>query len=151
MKKLITMLLTLTLLCTPLTALAGNGDTIVHITKTGEKYHSDGCSYLKSDIPISLADAVSRGYTPCSRCNPPVLTEDTPEPQQTTTVEQSDTSYNEPLTADPAPVPAAETETSVPQKDQENADEPSAKDTAEQVTSISYDFLKTLVKKVKEL
>jgi hypothetical protein len=45
----------------------------VHITRTGHKYHSAGCSYLKSDIPIDLKDAVSRGYTPCSRCNPPVL------------------------------------------------------------------------------
>lgn len=44
----------------------------VHITRTGEKYHSAGCSYLsKSDIPISLADAKAQGYTPCSRCNPP--------------------------------------------------------------------------------
>ncbi len=38
---------------------------IVHITETGEKYHSAGCQYLrKSDIEISLEDAKSRGYTP---------------------------------------------------------------------------------------
>ncbi len=43
----------------------------VYITKTGDKYHMDGCSYLKSRIPISLADAKANGYTPCSRCNPP--------------------------------------------------------------------------------
>lgn len=43
----------------------------VFITKTGKKYHRDGCSYLKSRIPISLKDAKARGYTPCSRCNPP--------------------------------------------------------------------------------
>ncbi|MEG0374723.1 MAG: winged helix-turn-helix domain-containing protein [Raoultibacter sp.] len=43
----------------------------VYITKSGEKYHSDGCQYLsKSQIPISLSDAISRGFTPCSRCNP---------------------------------------------------------------------------------
>jgi len=44
----------------------------VYITKTGKKYHRDGCSYLRqSKIEVSLKDAKSRGYTPCSRCNPP--------------------------------------------------------------------------------
>lgn len=43
----------------------------VYITKTGSKYHSSGCSYLsKSQIAISLSNAKSQGYTPCSRCNP---------------------------------------------------------------------------------
>lgn len=43
----------------------------VYITKTGEKYHTAGCSYLKkSKIPIELSDAKNNGYTPCSRCNP---------------------------------------------------------------------------------
>lgn len=47
-------------------------DTIVYITKTGEKYHKDGCRYLaKSKISIKLKDAKSRGYTPCSICKPP--------------------------------------------------------------------------------
>ena len=44
----------------------------VYITKTGEKYHRDGCQYLKkSQIAIDLADAIAQGYTPCSRCDPP--------------------------------------------------------------------------------
>jgi methylphosphotriester-DNA--protein-cysteine methyltransferase len=44
---------------------------IVYITKTGEKYHRDGCQYLRqSQIAISRADAIAQGYTPCSRCNP---------------------------------------------------------------------------------
>lgn len=44
----------------------------VYITKTGDKYHSEGCQYLKkSKTPISLNDAKNKGYTPCSRCNPP--------------------------------------------------------------------------------
>lgn len=44
----------------------------VYITKTGEKYHLEECRYLsKSMIPISLNEAKSRGYTPCSVCNPP--------------------------------------------------------------------------------
>ena len=35
------------------------------------KYHSDGCQYLKkSKIAIDINSAKSRGYTPCSRCNP---------------------------------------------------------------------------------
>ena len=44
----------------------------VFITKTGSKYYSDGCRYLsRSCIPISLSDARSEGYEPCSVCNPP--------------------------------------------------------------------------------
>jgi hypothetical protein len=46
--------------------------TTVYITKTGEKYHVDSCSYLRqSKISISLSEAKRLGYTPCSRCNPP--------------------------------------------------------------------------------
>lgn len=49
-----------------------SSDVTVHITETGEKYHSAGCQYLKkSDIEITLSEAKSRGLTPCSRCNPP--------------------------------------------------------------------------------
>ena len=41
----------------------------VYITRTGEKYHRNGCQYLrKSCIPISLSEAQSLGYEPCSRC-----------------------------------------------------------------------------------
>lgn len=41
----------------------------VYITKTGKKYHKDGCSYLKdSKIAISLDDAKAKGYEPCSKC-----------------------------------------------------------------------------------
>ncbi|MCX6168690.1 MAG: hypothetical protein NTX65_05100 [Ignavibacteriales bacterium] len=44
----------------------------VYITKTGAKYHSSGCQYLRrSSIPIELKDALDRGYSACSRCNPP--------------------------------------------------------------------------------
>lgn len=44
----------------------------VHMTKTGSKYHSAGCQYLKkSDIEISLDDAKALGLTPCSKCHPP--------------------------------------------------------------------------------
>jgi len=43
----------------------------VYVTKTGAKYHSAGCSYLKkSSSPIELKDAIDKGYTACSRCKP---------------------------------------------------------------------------------
>ncbi len=47
-------------------------EVIVYVTKTGEKYHRDGCQYLrKSQIAISLSNAKLQGYTPCSKCGPP--------------------------------------------------------------------------------
>jgi endonuclease YncB( thermonuclease family) len=49
----------------------GNHDenVTVYVTNTGHKYHAAGCRYLaRSQIPISLADAKARGYTPCSVC-----------------------------------------------------------------------------------
>ena len=43
----------------------------VYITKTGTKYHTSGCSYLKnSKIAISKDTAIAQGYTACSRCKP---------------------------------------------------------------------------------
>ena len=54
-------------------ALADDGSTIVYITRTGECYHIGTCSYLKSKIETTLADAVAEGYRPCSRCHPPRL------------------------------------------------------------------------------
>ena len=51
-------------------ASGGGGDT-VYITNTGEKYHRDGCRYLKkSQIAISRSDAIAQGYGACSVCNP---------------------------------------------------------------------------------
>lgn len=43
---------------------------IVYITDTGSKYHMAGCSYLKSKKAITKEQAISQGYSPCSRCNP---------------------------------------------------------------------------------
>lgn len=52
----------------------GSSSGTVYITKTGSKYHRDGCSSLRrSRIAISLNDAVSRGYEPCKNCKPPTL------------------------------------------------------------------------------
>jgi hypothetical protein len=44
----------------------------VYVTKTGVKYHRWNCQYLKySCFAISLPDALARGYTACSVCDPP--------------------------------------------------------------------------------
>lgn len=49
-----------------------NQSTTVYVTKTGKKYHRDGCSSLRrSKIPMSLQDAKNSGYTPCELCDPP--------------------------------------------------------------------------------
>ena len=44
----------------------------VYLTKTGKKYHREGCRSLsKSKRPMSLKDATERGFTPCKVCRPP--------------------------------------------------------------------------------
>lgn len=47
-----------------------SGETpLVYITRTGICFHQETCSYLgRSKIPITLAEAREKGYTPCSRC-----------------------------------------------------------------------------------
>ncbi len=88
---------------------ADNGDTIVYVTKTGECYHRADCSYLKSSIAISLAEA-AENYRPCSRCNPPVL--DTPQQSLptrpstwSTTVPSAGTTRSTPASPAPAGPP----------------------------------------------
>ena len=58
---------------TPSDASDDETDSItVYVTDYGEKYHSDGCQYLrKSKNAIDLEKAKSKGYTPCSKCAPP--------------------------------------------------------------------------------
>jgi micrococcal nuclease len=54
---------------------AGDADaeTTVYVTRTGRKYHREGCrSLARSMIPIRLADAVLRSG-PCGICSPPTL------------------------------------------------------------------------------
>jgi biopolymer transport protein ExbD len=42
----------------------------VYVTRTGKKYHRDGCRYLAaSKIAISLKDAKAKGYTACKVCH----------------------------------------------------------------------------------
>ncbi len=73
MKKFITTLLVfITLLTICIISPIYAEDYEVYITKTGAKYHLDSCSYLRnSKILITLSDALSQGYGPCSRCKPP--------------------------------------------------------------------------------
>ena len=50
----------------------GDGDIIVYITDTGEKYHAAGCQYLRqSKHEVTLAEAKARGFEPCTKCHPP--------------------------------------------------------------------------------
>ena len=52
-------------------AIGETSDEQVFRTRTGKKYHREGCiSLRRSQIPISLAEAKER-YSPCGRCNPP--------------------------------------------------------------------------------
>ena len=57
----------------------------VYVTKTGKKYHRDGCGHLaNSRIPMSLADA-AKTYGPCSDCKPPIAaTPSVPKPPPST-------------------------------------------------------------------
>lgn len=46
-------------------------ESVVYITKTGSKYHTADCRYLKkSKIKITKADAIEQGYTACKVCKP---------------------------------------------------------------------------------
>jgi len=69
--------LTSALLLSLVVAYAGEGeaapkpDPIVFITKSGTKFHAEGCRYLsKSKIEVKLSEAL-KNHTPCSVCNPP--------------------------------------------------------------------------------
>jgi len=56
----------------PAPSQSNNQGVTVYGTKTGAKYHADGCRYLsKSKIPMTLSAAKSSGLTACSVCNPP--------------------------------------------------------------------------------
>ncbi len=82
----------------------------VYITKTGAKYHDGSCRYLsRSKIEIEFQEAIDRGYTACSVCDPQVEVEEdeqetVKQPQgqtppkakpNTTTVKKSTTSSSQ--------------------------------------------------------
>lgn len=51
--------------------LSQSKETVVYITKTGEKYHKDGCRYLRqSKIKTTKKEAVKKGYGACKVCKP---------------------------------------------------------------------------------
>ncbi|MBI5093875.1 MAG: hypothetical protein HZB26_15730 [Candidatus Hydrogenedentes bacterium] len=46
----------------------------VYVTAKGKNYHSDGCKFLwRSKNPLTLKDAVAKGYKACVACKPPTL------------------------------------------------------------------------------
>ena len=56
----------------PAPSQGSNQGVTVYGTKTGAKYHSDGCCYLaKSKISMTLSAAKAKGLTACSVCGPP--------------------------------------------------------------------------------
>ena len=53
---------------------SANPEQLVYLTRTGTKYHRDGCRFLaRSRIPTHLKDVGSHG--PCSVCKPPTLSD----------------------------------------------------------------------------
>ena len=63
---------------------AQSAQTVVHVTRTGAKYHTAACRDLsRSDIPMTLGEA-SKRFGPCSVCKPPVLAAGAPAPGLTT-------------------------------------------------------------------
>lgn len=44
-------------------------ECVVYVTRTGHRYHVDGCQYLRrSRIPMTRREAEINGYTPCRVC-----------------------------------------------------------------------------------
>lgn len=75
-------------------------DVLVYVTRTGSKYHREGCPSLRAGATaMSLAEAAAAGYEPCARCDPPrasgaatgsaPLTETAAEPAMTAPVKAS--------------------------------------------------------------
>jgi len=51
---------------------SNSGRATVYIIPSGTKYHEKGCTYLnENEIAISVKAAKEKGYTACSKCNPP--------------------------------------------------------------------------------
>ena len=48
---------------------AASTDT-VYVTRSGAKYHKDGCRHLTNPIALSRSEAEARSYTPCAVCKP---------------------------------------------------------------------------------
>jgi methylphosphotriester-DNA--protein-cysteine methyltransferase len=73
MKRVIAVALILALIAISLFAQESDEfeEIIVYITNTGTKYHRETCNSLRrSKIPITLEQAIERGYEPCRNCKP---------------------------------------------------------------------------------
>ena len=47
--------------------------TLVYVTRTGTKYHKEGCRHLRSSkFAMSLGEAAEEGFEPCKVCKPSV-------------------------------------------------------------------------------
>ncbi len=56
----------------PFIAVSAPSEQTVYVTKTGKKYHRASCRSLrKGRIPMTLEEAVEKGYKPCGICKPP--------------------------------------------------------------------------------
>jgi hypothetical protein len=57
----------------PAAQLSGDAQTeTVYITRTGKRYHRDGCRYLSQNkIKTTVKEAQASGYTPYKVCRPP--------------------------------------------------------------------------------
>lgn len=51
--------------------IAPSGTTLVYVTRSGTKYHTQACRFAKSGSPMCLADAKAKKLEPCSQCSPP--------------------------------------------------------------------------------
>lgn len=80
-------------------ALEGTANgTIVYVTNSGTKYHSEGCRYLsKSNIPMPLSQAIGQ-YSPCSVCHPPISADST-SPQRNTSATRTHSHSTPPPTS----------------------------------------------------
>lgn len=75
MRKIALVFIFLTILYIPTAVYASNGDYIVYIDPSGDRYHESTCRY--GSQVVSLYDAVNKyNRTPCQICHPPEL-EDT--------------------------------------------------------------------------
>lgn len=58
------------ILCVLVSVAVSNNEECYYITKTGTKYHTQSCGYIKSHntTKISKKEAERLGYTPCDQC-----------------------------------------------------------------------------------
>jgi len=48
-------------------------DLTVYVTPSGSKYHRETCPTLRATkIPLTLSEAIARGFRPCKTCKPPI-------------------------------------------------------------------------------